>query len=1496
MTDMPATPDAPDKTTTATDDFIREILPAWLTQASLADIRMLRRRFAACNASRERLTVAKRHLTPPDSFAASLLGRELQGRLGLTVKLRQARWREVRRHFVVPPGGGLPIDEVIYKRMPALQRLMQNFQDGVSYYIGSALVEDDRQETTISDRLAEIAQLCRSVDAGARYQALLSRVFNVATQGQLAADKRNGLAMAAEIAALKGQLQRDDLECLRRLVDELPAEGPAAHGRVLLLRILDQPVGGALAVELRDARGQPSGVMLYLPDVSDQPLRRHASWEALGASLAAFLKDAEYRRHFMRLIALRQRPAFLSLLSQRLSDALPDLAPQGQAPEEEIFVSLAAQQVARIKDDARLLLVPTADADHAASEAHIEALEGVGLGILNLAGLFVPVVGELLFGQMVVQTLSEVYEGAEDWSQGHQHEALHHMLGLAETVVVAAVTIGATAAVARGFTRGRFVDELEPVELNSGARRLWSSDLGAYRVLPEPESLRLQDNGLYSDGQRYFWRHEGVTHEVQQIDGHATWRLRHPERDDAYGPVLEHNGECAWRVRGERPLEWQGAGYLLSRLWPASEGFDAPRVGRILRIAGVDEDALRGLLVENRPLPVALRDTLERDAVAEQLDVFFTRLAGDTDVAPDAQWLTWCREQLTHPVDGEAGMRVSLLRDALLWRRRLFEHFCRRYLPGDDLLALVQRDFPGLPDAYALDVLKTADSAQRQRMLEGSRLPLALAEQARAALQSARVTRMVEGLYLRDNHSDETLELVFAFLRRRQGWPQTLNLEVRDGSDAGPLLARLDPRPGQGRLVVLARRDGLLAPYDGQGRMLEIDIAPPKGIFEALVAVLEPVDAQRLGWAGEGGGARMRADVQAWLPQSRRELLALAGLREIKPWFKGAERLQDGRFGYALSGRGIIGNVTERIMRSRIRSLYPGFDDQQVTNYLEATRSVSLTPFSELLRQEHAYWRFDRAISRWEAELPHSFARNRRRFVCEELRRSWRMQGETLVGSNAEPIGMRLSLAHLEVGELPALPASTDFSHILELDLTGMRLQQMPGTFLGCFTRLRKLRLGNNALQSLPPGLSSLSEIRELHLQNNNLRMTGPAAFVLGRLRQLRVLDLSYNPLGLISLHLNQFSQLTDLNLRSCQLETLPPGLQWCAFLEVADLRGNRISSLPQVILDAAGRFRRTLLLEGNPLPEGVRQRMMLPDQLPDPVAEESIPGWSREHWTQALDTAPGGQLDLLWDQIRAEAGSTDFFDILDQLTQTSDFNLARADLQRRVGEVLEAMGSDSALRNEVFNLASSPRTCVDSVASCFSALEVRVLMARALQRHAPDEGLSARLDLARRLFRLDRVEKVARDDIAARLAKGESVDEIEVSLAYRTGLARRLELPGQPQTMQFELLSGVTEAHLDQAAATVRQAEASEELAEYVGERDFWREYLREENAQRFEGVEQQFWERLEALGAQQDSLEEGIYLQRMNQLSHERQAALDALFLTLTRQALAEQQAGRL
>ncbi|MBF8776973.1 DUF6543 domain-containing protein [Pseudomonas fulva] len=106
--------------------------------------------------------------------------------------------------------------------------------------------------------------------------------------------------------------------------------------------------------------------------------------------------------------------------------------------------------------------MPVADVDR------LRTLEQVGLNLAQMAALFVPQLGELMLAATVTEVLSEVMTAVHDWSRGHQHEALEHVLGVAETVAVTALMAAGGGAVARGFKRSAFVDEMMPVEREDG--------------------------------------------------------------------------------------------------------------------------------------------------------------------------------------------------------------------------------------------------------------------------------------------------------------------------------------------------------------------------------------------------------------------------------------------------------------------------------------------------------------------------------------------------------------------------------------------------------------------------------------------------------------------------------------------------------------------------------------------------------------------------------------------------------------------------------------------------------------------------------------------------------------------------------------------------------------------------------------------------------------------------------------------------------------------
>jgi hypothetical protein len=122
------------------------------------------------------------------------------------------------------------------------------------------------------------------------------------------------------------------------------------------------------------------------------------------------------------------------------------------------------------------------------------------------------------------------------------------------------------------------------------------------------------------------------------------------------------------------------------------------------------------------------------------------------------------------------------------------------------------------------------------------------------------------------------------------------------------------------------------------------------------------------------------------------------------------------------------------------------------------------------------------------------------------------------------------------------------------------------------------------------------------------------------------------------------------------------------------------------------------------------------------------------------------------------------------------------------------------------------------------------------------EEQIEARLiTLAKGKSRLDQVNEIGRATIQSRLQAGETfqavdedgeitgtIDEVEVYLAFQTGLADRLELPWQSRDMLFRAMAEVDDAQIDQAYQSILALEVGDGLVNQIVEQRFWRKYLK--------------------------------------------------------------------
>ncbi|MFJ4430283.1 NEL-type E3 ubiquitin ligase domain-containing protein [Pseudomonas sp. NPDC089395] len=802
-------------------------------------------------------------------------------------------------------------------------------------------------------------------------------------------------------------------------------------------------------------------------------------------------------------------------------------------------------------------------------------------------------------------------------------------------------------------------------------------------------------------------------------------------------------------------------------------------------------------------------------------------------------------------------------------------------------------DFPGLPEAYAVELLPEVSNIQRRLAIAESKLPLSVADKARSLLQMARLNRSVEGLYSRSGCGDETAALTLALLARLPRWPATVNLALHEGSPFGRRLAVIDPQAEAASTTVLVRSQGQYQPYDSQGLALETEIDAPAGLFEAITALLSSAQRKALSLGDTQPAGHLRELLRQALPESTTQRLQLLGWREQTGWFNPGRRMPDGRIGYPLSGRAPGQLGARQTLLDRLRALYPGMADAELEQELQTLLAEEGPTFARLLEREDDYQQLERQLQQWVgADLQESRQVIRQRFSAA-VRRAWRRQGEPARGND----GQRLNLTNLPVRTLPELPGQVGFPHVTELVLNDTPISAIPGDFLRCFEALRELNLANNQLLRVPVEIGYLVNLQNLRLGHNRIRLDSQAMATLIGLPKLSHLDLSHNPIGALQLRFNQLSHLVELNLRHCGLGAWPTGVELCGFLQWADLRSNQLTTVPAAILQMPHAFRRLFLVDGNPLPRMEVMRLFALDSIQEhlhsPEAVHVIdPLRTRGLWVTATNSAAQGQM---WDSLRAIPDSAGLFRLLGLLEHTSDFAQARASLTARVWDLLGAIEQDAGLRQQVHELAGQSTTCENSIADRFSALQVRLAVARAEQVAEVGQRANELLALGRGLFRLQRLERFALNDIRLRVEARLPVDRDAVSLLYRVRLRQQLSLPGQPHTMRHVDAADVSPTRIAQALATVQDAETPQAMARDLCQRGFWQRYLRNRHDAAFAAIEQTYAERIEQLTAQVPPLPADALEGQREALAEQQTAELQLLMQELTRQFLHGLERGR-
>ncbi|UVK97768.1 dermonecrotic toxin domain-containing protein [Pseudomonas sp. B21-048] len=1283
----------------------------------------------------------------------------------------------------------------------------------------------------------QFKSLCRELDIGARYQQRLNEYL--LSSNPVASDylhhivtlsQKNALKVAAQMALMKNDIARPAYDVVLGMLDDRASL--RWNGRPVSyynLQMMDTRLTGIvlIAPDTSTATG-PIPVIAYVPNDPEHPLRQYASSLEFMSELTRQLRDGtsatHYQQFFSQFVPHQQRGHFFAGLNDRLSKVKWQPVPPGSDlptwrempvdnPNLQFSVSsirvdretpfrgdlwnyLYRQRLNKIFNDARDIAISTEYADRMARWAWWDNLEKMLSDILNVALLvvtpFVPVLGEAMLVYTVCQLTDEVIEGIVDLTEGRFAEAGEQIVNVLESIAqLAAFAAGAAIGNAVRAKLSPFFEGLKPVQMTNGQTRLWNPDLTPYKQpdLVLPKSVKPDEQGIYQHQGQQIIRLDDQHFEVQQDPVTKQHRIRHPQRPDAYAPALRHNGKGAWISETENPRDWEGTTQM-RRLGHATDGFSDAQLEAARQISGTDEAELRRMHVENTPPPPLLTDTLQR---------------------------------LGSPANAEVGLPP--VTDALF------------------------AEYPDLPQNIADKILAHATAAERQQIAQNNRLPLRLKNRARELQFETQTVRAAQGLYHNTLSNIDTERLVLGTLRINTDTFGDLRIEIRQGAFDGELRCGTGPEDATRTRVMIRDDAGKYQVRDGSNQ----PIHNADGFLTSLLHAMGKQGQTALGYRpGDSDFFRQWIIAKSAPPSERRTVLAMPPIRPIAEHetmllVRGGGLSRDGQ-----------------TLHERIHDLHPHFSDSEVDAFADALIEKG-EPTKVLEAEENDLVELRNIIDQWEFQSAGLDAdnplplRGGRRHIAERLLDCFQRKN-TELGNRTDPDGYALDLSRellpldleAEWPKPPELRKFLDKVTVLKLDNT--RFSSKPTGLLKDFPNLRELSAKGCELTGLPETIDSMHSLERLRLSHNEIVLDATAVERLKRLTYLEILRLDENPLGR-SIDITHMPRLKVLGLKDTVITTWPKGTlsrpRPRGFL--LDMRDNPIGQIPEVVPGSpqAWVVARTRLDVGN-LSEinqvryqAIRRSMALP---PEPVVpsnsqiESAIStNYSIDHWNDA----PGWGVDRanLWSDLIDEPESQRFMAVLLDTQHSADYRAggpARDQLLQRVWRMLDAVQIDTRLRQELFTMAIAPVDCADAGAQLFNNMGIKVLASEAYSYSTDPAQLEQKLvTLAKGAAQLAQVNDIARADVASR---GGNPDDVEIYLAYQTGLATRLGLPWQSEGMLFRPVSGVTDAMIDQAYDTVLALGEGDGLVNKMLEQDFWETYLGEQYPVRINANKQRY------------------------------------------------------
>ncbi|MDR6711343.1 hypothetical protein J2W83_000937 [Pseudomonas hunanensis] len=975
---------------------------------------------------------------------------------------------------------------------------------------------------------ADFAHSCRVLNIGQRYQDHLTALFAPPPVKQQAqAVLQDQLRLAADLALLRHQLDGIAVDKVHALLTE-PTSLACSQ-----LSLFGITLHEALILDLDEA-----GLLLYLPGF-DLSLRQFSDLAALHEQLCDDLLQPAQRKAFMAFVTRDQQGLFFSRLQQNLdsqgSSAADQTWPRRAGAElhlvqvpiaDNLFDFLHQDYLARLKGEARQLAVPTADADEQARKRRLAAWENLGLNTLMLAGFFVPGVGTLMTAVVAYQLLDEVYEGYQAWSVGDRQLALRHLEAVGLNLALIGGLHGAGKLLPRLFNSS-LMESLEPIRTSAGEQRLWHPDLALYASdVVLPEGLQANLTGQFEHQGRSFIRIDDQLYQLRQDATLNRWRIVHPTDPEAYQPLLEHNGEGAWRAEHEQPQAWTPT-YQARRLHPDLAALSDVDLHQALQVSGTPEQALAAAHLASQPNPLLLMDSLSR-LHAQRLARVGVAEAGQPDLQTAFQRI-YLASQATDPL-------------------------------ADRLAA----EHPLLTPPLAARLTRRLDPAARAALLDGAQWPAWLLDDVNRIVAELPLTQALQGVWLGNLMSQDSERLLLACLERLPAWPATLRLEIRAGGPQGPVLEAIGESQAQAPAVIIKSANGYEVYRGDRPAPGPIDT----DLCQAIVDALPDAQRQALGWR-VGSAEEVRTQVLALVAQDRQGMARQLWETPRPRWGKGGLRGGD-------PARGYDRTFLRSSLATRYRRLFPRTSELEYQRLRAGWLGRRLSPELEIERLENQLGSLRRELNAWAG------TRAQRQPVCQRVENAWRRNEIVPVGAGRAIIALDLGGLDLANEDLASLPLPEGLGHVNELRLSSNpRVSQIPPNLIARLPTLNRLMLSSSGFEQLPL-LQDPAALQWLDLDGNPLRWDAVAQATFDSYVNLRVLDFSGCPLGQAP-NLTRQPGLSTVYMTECGLSTLPQGLHGLRDPLVLDFARNPLTHLPAASTLPA-QVGRALHLESNSL------------------------------------------------------------------------------------------------------------------------------------------------------------------------------------------------------------------------------------------------------------------------------------------------------------------------